>query len=128
LHRVIPDIGDLSIPIEEALKKHFFPALAGKVDISEVSRELFALPVKFAGIAIPNNPITSAETIYKDSTLVCSHLIRALRGQGDPYGRHPSLQRTKGKSTNPLSKKYRENGTFLKKNEPSQEEKKEEHG
>jgi hypothetical protein len=61
-------------------QKHFFPALAGKVDISEVSRELFALSVKFAGIAIPN-PITSAETNYKDSTLVWTHLIRALRGQ-----------------------------------------------
>jgi hypothetical protein len=33
LHRVIPDIGDLFVPIEEALQKHFFPALAGKVDI-----------------------------------------------------------------------------------------------
>jgi hypothetical protein len=76
--RVIPDIGDLFVPIEEALNKYFFPALAGKVDIFDVSRELFALPVKFARTAIPN-PITSAETNYKDSTLVCSHLIRALR-------------------------------------------------
>ena len=80
LHRVIPGIGDLFVPVEEALTKHFFPALAGKVDLSETPRELFALPVKFAGIAIPN-PVTSAETNYKDSTLVCSHLIRALRGQ-----------------------------------------------
>jgi hypothetical protein len=31
-------------------------------------------------MAIPN-PITSAEINYRDSTLVCSHLIRALRGQ-----------------------------------------------
>ena len=80
LHRVIPDIGNLFAPIEDALNKHFFPALAGKVDISEIPRKLFALPVKFAGMAIPN-PITSAETNYRDSTLVCSHLIRALRGQ-----------------------------------------------
>jgi hypothetical protein len=81
LHRVIPDIGNLFVPIEEALNKHFFPALAGKVDISEILRELFALPVKVAGMAIPN-PITSAEINYRDSTLlVCSHLIRALRGQ-----------------------------------------------
>jgi hypothetical protein len=36
--------------------------------------------VKFGGIAIPN-PNTSAEINYGDSTLVCSHLIRALRGQ-----------------------------------------------
>jgi hypothetical protein len=54
LHRVIPDIGDLFAPIEEALKKHLIAIL---------------------------NPITSEETNYKDSTLVCSHLIRALRGQ-----------------------------------------------
>jgi hypothetical protein len=46
--------------IEEALYKHFFPGLAGKVDISEIPQELFALPVKVAGMAIPN-PITSAE-------------------------------------------------------------------
>jgi hypothetical protein len=80
LHSVTPDISEFFVPVEEALNKHFFPALAGKVDISEVSRELFAFPVKFAGMAIPN-PITSVETNYKHSTLVCSHLIRALRGQ-----------------------------------------------
>jgi hypothetical protein len=67
-------------PYRGSNKKSIFPALAGKVDISEVSRELFALPVKFAGIAIPN-PITLAETNCKDSVLVCSYLIRALRGQ-----------------------------------------------
>jgi hypothetical protein len=71
MHRVIPNIGDLFAPVEEALKNPFLTALACKVDISG---EVLALPVKFAGIAIPN-PITSAEINYKDSTLVCSDLI-----------------------------------------------------
>jgi hypothetical protein len=38
LHCVIPDIGDLFAPVKETLDKRFFPALAGKVDISEVAR------------------------------------------------------------------------------------------
>jgi hypothetical protein len=81
LHRDIPDIGDLFAPVEERLNKHFFPASARwESRHFRVSRELLVLPVKFAGMAIPN-PITSAETNYKDSTLICSHLIHALRGQ-----------------------------------------------
>jgi hypothetical protein len=47
--------------------------------ISCLPSELFELPVKFAGIAIPN-PITLAGNNHKDSTLVVSHLIQALLG------------------------------------------------
>jgi hypothetical protein len=51
--------------------KHFFPALAGKVDIYKVSRELFALPVKFAGYCItsasPRRPDKVRQNIYPAS-------------------------------------------------------------
>jgi hypothetical protein len=108
-------------PDRGSTPKTFLPAaLAGKVDISEVSCELFALPVKFAETAIPN-PSTSAETNFKDSTLVCSHLIRALRGQ-EAFS--PSKHREtctaviqacnerKVEKYESTFKKYRENGTL----------------
>jgi hypothetical protein len=41
---------------------------------------LAGLPIKHAGIAIPD-PITTATEYYEASTLVCSHLIEAIRGR-----------------------------------------------
>jgi hypothetical protein len=42
-------------------------------------RNLLALPVKFAGLALPD-PSASSEGNYEASTLVCSHIIAAFRG------------------------------------------------
>jgi hypothetical protein len=42
-------------------------------------RNLSALPVKFAGLALPD-PSASSEGKYEASTLVCSHILVAFRG------------------------------------------------
>ena len=48
-------------------------------DATDPRRRLAALPVKFAGLAIPD-PTASAATNYDASILVCSHLLAAFRG------------------------------------------------
>jgi hypothetical protein len=41
---------------------------------------LTALPVKSAGLALPN-PVTSSAANYKNSTLMSSHLLLAVQGK-----------------------------------------------
>eukprot|EP00978_Attheya_sp_CCMP212_P006633 scaffold15402_cov35-Attheya_sp.AAC.1 len=66
--------------VESSLKDDFLPALLGlgQSKIGQSLQDLFALLVKHAGIAIPN-PTTSAGGNFMASTVVCGHLVAALR-------------------------------------------------
>jgi hypothetical protein len=79
VQRVIDGIGDSFSPLEEAISNIFLPALFGDSLASDNRRELAELPVKSAGLALPDPTDTSAGC-YKASTLVCSHLLEAFRG------------------------------------------------
>jgi hypothetical protein len=69
--------------VEEALAKKFLPSLFGKGESCDAKRgQLVCLPVKHAGLALPN-PTTAAESNWKSSTLICGHLVAALRGATD---------------------------------------------
>jgi hypothetical protein len=48
-------------------------------DDDDHRQKLATLPVKFAGLAIPD-PMTSSNPNYKASTLMCSHLVATLHG------------------------------------------------
>ena len=54
--RIIPDISDLLLPLDEVIKTHFIPALTGRGSISELEMQLLALPTRLGGlgIAIPS--------------------------------------------------------------------------
>eukprot|EP00978_Attheya_sp_CCMP212_P020743 scaffold59762_cov33-Attheya_sp.AAC.1 len=81
--------------VESSLKNDFLPALLGQSKIGQPWRDLLALPVKHAGIAIPN-PTTSAGGNVMASTVVCGHLVAALRGKECS---------SMGQNTNPSSRK-----------------------
>jgi hypothetical protein len=55
--------------VESSLKEDFLPALLVQSKIGQPLRDLLALPVKHAGIAIPN-PTTSARGNFMASTVV----------------------------------------------------------
>jgi hypothetical protein len=77
---VIEDIGDCFTKVEEAITDVFLSALYGESLKDCTYRcNLSALPVKFAGLALPN-PTTTSESNHEASTLVCSHLLAAFRG------------------------------------------------
>ena len=82
LQRVLPDIGNHFETIEEAIADVFLPALFGEqsFDENDYRRPLTALPVRFAGLGLPN-PTKSSSANYEASTLVCSHLIQAVQGK-----------------------------------------------
>eukprot|EP00978_Attheya_sp_CCMP212_P044435 scaffold310359_cov63-Attheya_sp.AAC.2 len=64
--------------IESSLKDDFIPALLGQSKVGQTLRNLLALPVKHARIAI-SNPNTSARGNFCASTIVCGHLVAFLR-------------------------------------------------
>ena len=77
---MVPGIGSEFIGIEDALSHFFLPSLFGdNYDDDDPRRDLSCLPVKWAGMAIPD-PTSSAESNYEASTLLCSHIVSAFKG------------------------------------------------
>jgi hypothetical protein len=80
IQRVIEDIGDCFFDVEAGIVDIFLPALYEEtLKDCTYCRNLLALPVKFAGLALPD-PSASFEGNYEASTLVCSHILAAFRG------------------------------------------------
>ena len=44
--RTMPNLHDLLLPLEDAIRQHFIPALTGRTSCSTVERDLLALPVR----------------------------------------------------------------------------------
>jgi hypothetical protein len=80
LQRVTHGLGDEFSAIEQTLTSEFLPALFGVDGVEDTHKLLACLPVKAAGLAIPN-PTATAESNWTASTLVCGHLVAALRGR-----------------------------------------------
>ena len=79
LQRVTAGASHLFDPLEEVISKTFLPALFGEPRMEDTHRRpLAALPVKHAGLAIPN-PTQTADDNYRTSSLVCSHLVQAIQ-------------------------------------------------
>jgi hypothetical protein len=63
-----------------SLAKTFLPTLVGnEYDGDDPRRALSGLPVKWAGLAIPD-PTALAQPNYEASILLCSHILAAFRG------------------------------------------------
>jgi hypothetical protein len=80
VQRVTKGIGPEFASIKQTLAKTFLPTLFGDEDDDDDPHcALTGLPVKWAGLAIPD-PTTSAQPNYAASTLPCSHILAAFRG------------------------------------------------
>jgi hypothetical protein len=77
LQRVTHGLGDEFSAIEQTLTSEFLPALFGVDGVEDTHKLLACLPVKAAGLAIPN-PTATAESNWTALTLVCGHLVAAL--------------------------------------------------
>jgi hypothetical protein len=82
LQRVTSGLSDEFEVVAEVLAENFLPTLFGNGKGCDTKRQLACLPVKHAGLALPN-PTTTAESNWKASTLICGHLVAALRGTTD---------------------------------------------
>jgi hypothetical protein len=95
LQRVVPGIGDKFSGVEQAILDDFLPALFDdKICETNKCHALAGLPVKHAGLALPNHT-TLVDSNFEASTLVCSHLIAAFRGVKEfQLEEHESVQRS----------------------------------
>jgi hypothetical protein len=83
LQRVLPHAGTSFLPIEEALAESFLPQLLQEPVASAATlRDLMALPVRHAGLGIPD-PVTAAQPCHEASVLCTTVLIRSLRTRQD---------------------------------------------
>jgi hypothetical protein len=80
VQRVKEGVGEEFTDIERAISQTFLAALFGdEYDDDDPRRKVVCLPVKHAGLAIPD-PTTSAKSNFESSILICSHLLATLRG------------------------------------------------
>jgi hypothetical protein len=77
LQRVVPDTAEAFEEVEKALAEVFLPALLGQPDCTEL-RGLFALPVKQAGLGLPD-PVKTAPLSFAQSVWSSGDLVKSLR-------------------------------------------------
>ena len=80
LQRVTTNVRDEFLPIRETLRKSFFPSLFADPLSDPLLMDILHLPAKTAGLSLPD-PVTSAESNYAASQVICGHLVQALCGQ-----------------------------------------------
>lgn len=109
IQRVTEGVGDLFSELEEKIAHKFLPALFGEPpwEDNDHRRPLAALPVKHAGLALPN-PTTTADDNYRTSTVVCSHLLQALRPDSEVTFSSVDHTATLRSATNAFSKRKKE--------------------
>ena len=78
--RTIPDISSLLQPLEDAVRLHFIPSITGRDSITVTERDIFALPARLGGLAIPN-PIVSAPFEYSSSVKITAPLVSCIMSQ-----------------------------------------------
>ena len=80
MQRVTLGIGDVFVPVEEEIAKAFLPALFEGVGDGVPGRAIIRLPVKQAGMALPD-PTRTAPENWQASCIITGHLVSALKGQ-----------------------------------------------
>ena len=80
MQRVTPGVGDAFGPVEAALREIFVPALYEGLREGVTERGITRLPVKQAGLALPDPSQTAPENCTA-SCVITGHLVAALRGQ-----------------------------------------------
>ena len=77
LMRTVEATQQLLQPLEDAIRQLLLPAITGKLDISDLERDLIALPAHFEGLGIPN-PTATSPTEHKTLLRVAAPLVDAI--------------------------------------------------
>ena len=78
MKRVSPGIGDAFGPVEKALRESFVLALFEGMVEGTLDRAVTCLPVKQAGLDLPDPTMTAPEN-WMASCVITGHLVAALR-------------------------------------------------
>ncbi len=79
VQRTIPEISELFIPLEEALRDVFIPSLLGR-NINALERRICALPVRYGGLGI-QDPTRTADFEYAASVEITKSLTDLILRQ-----------------------------------------------
>ena len=73
--RTIEGTAPLLQPLEDSIRQHFLPALTGQSGVSDLERELLALPARHGGLGLVNPTTMSEEHTLTapDGTPDCNH-------------------------------------------------------
>ena len=77
--RTVPDLAEAMKPLEDAIRQKFIPALLGRT-VSDLERELFSMPARFAGLGIAN-PCVRCEKQFSGSEELTAPLLELILAQ-----------------------------------------------
>lgn len=60
ISRTVPNVSDIFLPVENALRHRFLPALKGRTGFTNLERELFAPPTRLPSLGILNPSKTAS--------------------------------------------------------------------
>ena len=92
IQRTIPDTKRYFIPLEEEIKEVLIPAIIGR-KVTDLERKMVSLPVRMGGLGI-QNPVHTADTEFRNSSIVTQNLMRLIRNQEEDL-RNYDLDRVK---------------------------------
>ena len=75
--RTVEATQQLLQPLEDAIRQLLLPGITGKSDISDLERDLIALPARLGSLGNPN-PTDSSPTEHKASLQVTAPLVDAI--------------------------------------------------
>ena len=110
--RTMPLLKRFLEPLEKAIREKFIPALFGNFPVSDCERRLFALPVKYGGMAI-DDPTTTTDFACSDSLTLSESLTNQLLAK-DKKLNIDHLAQKKIKSSIKLQRKTRLDEEFEK--------------
>ena len=92
----LPNISDFLRPLESVIIKEFIPAVTGR-SVSDIERDLFALPVRMGGLGLCD-PSTVADFEFNSSVLVTSPLIHEIIQQRTHFSATVSIEQRQAKA------------------------------
>ena len=115
LSRTVPNISDLFMPLENAIRHQLLPALTGRSGLTDLERDLLALPTRHGGLGI-SNPTKSANQQFNHSQRVTAPLTALILQQERSYPRSVASEQgsLKGRIKAELRHAWAEEATRLR--------------
>ena len=80
LSRTVSNITDVLQPLEDAICHHLIPALTGRIGITDMERDLLALPTRLGGLGIPD-PLKTCNDHFRCSERISAPLTALILQQ-----------------------------------------------
>ena len=90
IQRTIPNISNLFAPLEACIREKLIPALIGR-NVSDLERNILALPVRMGGIGI-TNPIQTADHEFSASVEITRNLTDIISRQENNFDNYDKAE------------------------------------